>query len=58
MLFCSMEITNRKVNEPALASLFPLSDLSDVLGRDREEEEAVFTEGNAGLPFFIQWASD
>lgn len=56
--FCGMEITSKRVNAPALASLFPLSDLSDDLGRDREEEEAVFTGGNAGLPFFIRWASD
>lgn len=55
--FCGMEITSRGVNAPALASLFPLSDLSDDLGRDREDE-CGFSGGNAGMPFFIQWASD
>ena len=57
--FCGAEITSKGVNAPALASLFPLTDLSDDLGRDREDEEDDgFTGGNAGLPFFIRWASD
>ena len=55
--FCGMEITSRGVDAPALANLFPLSDLSDDLGRDREDE-CSFSGGNAGMPFFIQWASD
>ena len=55
--FCGAEITSKGVNAPALASLFPLSDLSDDLGKDRDDEEIDgFTGGNAGLPFFIQWA--
>ena len=53
-------VSSRHVNAPALASLFPLSDLSDDLGRDREDEEECisFYGGNAGMPFFIQWAND
>ena len=52
-------VASRQINAPALASLFPLSDLSDDLGRDRDDEEITeFAGGNAGCPFFIQWASD
>ena len=57
--FCGVEITSKGVNAPALASLFPLSDLSDDIGRDREDEEKDrFTGGNAGLPFLICWPKD
>lgn len=52
-------VASRQINAPALASLFPLSDLSDDLGRDRDDEEITeFAGGNAGCPFFIQWAND
>ena len=45
-------VASRHVDAPALASLFPLSDLSDVLGSDREEESS-FYGSNAGMPFLI-----
>lgn len=52
-------VASRQIDAPALASLFPLSDLSDDLGRDRDDEEITdFAGGNAGCPFFIQWAND
>lgn len=56
--FCGLSISNRKVDAPLLASLFPLSDLSDDLGADREDEESGFFGGNAGLPFLIRWPKD
>lgn len=50
-------VASRHVDAPALASLFPLSDLSDDLGSDREEESS-FYGGNAGMPFLICWPKD
>ncbi|MBE6418903.1 MAG: hypothetical protein E7031_02105 [Akkermansiaceae bacterium] len=57
--FCGWQIYSEDINAPALASLFPLSDLSDDLGSDREEEEqSPFYGGNAGMPFLINWRKD
>ena len=58
--FCGMKIRNKQVDAPTLACLFPLADLSDDLGTEREEEEesAGFMGGNAGLPFLIRWKKE
>ena len=57
--FYGWQIWSEDVNAPALARLFPLSDLSDDLGRDRDDKEPPgFYGGNAGLPFWICWPKD
>lgn len=54
--FCGWQVYSEDINAPALARLFPLSDFSDDLGSDRDDEEPPgFYGGNAGLPFFIDW---
>lgn len=57
--FCGWVVYSKDIDAPALACLFPLSDLSDDLGTDRDDEEASgFYGGNAGFPFLICWPYD
>ena len=57
--FHGWQVANKHINAYTIADYFPLSDLSDDLGRDRDDEETPgFYGGNAGLPFLICWPKD
>lgn len=57
--FFGWQVYSEDVDAPSLASLFPLSDLTDDLGTDRDDEAPPgFYGGNAGLPFLISWPKD
>ena len=54
--FCGYEIRSKNISPEKISSFFPIADLSDE--PIAEEADPGFIGGNAGLPFFINWASD
>lgn len=57
--FCGLVFRNRWIDADRIAAYFPLVDLSDDLGRGREEkEDSRFLGGNAGLPFLLRWTKE